>query len=266
MNGATVRIGEKTLRRGSRVRILPRGRGDVLDVALAGKLGRVQQIDQDDAGKYFLAIVLDDDPGRDLGHARYPGHRFFFSVDDVDPVHDADVERSRRVLVAGIGNVFLGDDGFGVAVARELAARRLPPQVEVADYGIRGMDLVYALNGGHAGAILVDALPRGERPGTLTVLRPEVGGDDRVSVDPHGMDPARVLAFARRQGPVPEHTVVVGCEPAFVPAGDDWSEMRMELSEPVQDAVGRAAELVLSLATGFLDRGRFDPGETEARS
>jgi hydrogenase maturation protease len=257
-----VTVAGRELRRGSRVRLAPRGRGDVLDLALAGKLGCVEGIDQDEAGRLHLAVVLDDDPGRDLGHGRFPGHRFFFSLDEVEPLAvdgpGGDAAAARRLLVAGIGNVFLGDDGFGVEVAQELARRRLPPQVQVVDFGIRGMDLVYALGDGHDGVLLVDALPRGEPPGTLTVLRPEVPDDAPVSLDTHGMDPARVLAFARRLGPLPEHTLVLGCEPAVVPAGDDWADMSMQLSAPVREAVGRAADLAVRLAEGFLAAGRFD--------
>jgi hypothetical protein len=89
MNSAAwVRCGDKTVRRGSRVRILPRGRGDIMDTVLAGRIGRVHDIDRDDAGRFFLAVVLDDDTGHALGQARTPGHRFFFSIDDVDPVLD----------------------------------------------------------------------------------------------------------------------------------------------------------------------------------
>lgn len=266
-----VAVGGATLRRGSRVRLAPRGRSDVMDLALAGRTGRIEGIDQDEAGGLHLAVVLDDDPGRDLGHGRFPGHRFFLSADEVEPLEPLegpDAASARRVLVAGIGNVFLGDDGFGVEVVRALAegeggaGGRLPPAVDVVDFGIRGMDLVYALQDGHDGVILVDALPRGEAPGTLTVIRPEVPEDAVATLDTHGMDPARVLAFARRLGPIPEHTLVVGCEPAAIPAPEDWSEMTMELSPPVREAVARAAGLVATLAEGFLERGRFDLDDT----
>ncbi|HZC28196.1 MAG TPA: hydrogenase maturation protease, partial [Gaiellaceae bacterium] len=132
---------------GSRVRLRPREGGDVLDLALAGRTAVVETIEQDADGELHVAVTLDDDPGRDLGDARFPGHRFFFRVDEVEPVTERLAPRSRepRILVAGIGNVFLGDDGFGVAVVRRLVRRELPDGVEVADFGIRGMDLAYSL-------------------------------------------------------------------------------------------------------------------------
>src|SRR5262245_44369286 len=115
------------LGRGSRVRLRPRPAGDVLDLALAGRVAVVQGTDEDDAGRIHLSVVVEDDPGRDLGAMRQAGHRFFFSVDEVEPVEEAPqaarAAPARRVLVAGIGNVFLGDDGFGVEVARRLSGR-----------------------------------------------------------------------------------------------------------------------------------------------
>src|SRR3712207_6645350 len=110
---------------------------------------------------------------------------------------------SKRILVAGIGNIFLGDDGFGVEVVRRLAGRELPAGVDVQDFGIRGLDLMYALGDGYDAAVLVDAVPRGEPPGTLSVIEPEPEADD-VPLDAHGMDPAKVLALAQQLGDVPE--------------------------------------------------------------
>ena len=158
---------------------------------------------------------------------------------------------SKRILVAGIGNVFLGDDGFGVEVvkrlAERLAERELPDDVEVADFGIRGMDLIYALHDDYEVVIFVDATPRGEEPGTVYLLEPEIEDDGEVVLDTHGMDPVKVIKFARTLGPTPARTLVVGCEPQAVIAGDDYEEMLMELSEPVQAAVEEAAKLVESL-------------------
>ena len=102
-----------------------------------------------------------------------------------------------RVLIAGIGNVFLGDDGFGVALAGRLARRDLPAGVDVVDYGIRGMDLAYALLDGWDAVILLDATPRGEAPGTLYVIEPDVESIEAAAPEAHGMDPVRVLALAR---------------------------------------------------------------------
>lgn len=154
---------------------------------------------------------------------------------------------SKRILVAGIGNVFLGDDGFGVEVVKRLAELELPDGVEVADFGIRGMDLIYALHDGYAVVIFVDATSRGEDPGTVYLLEPEIEDDGEVVLDTHGMDPVTVIKFARTLGPTPPRTLVVGCEPQAVISGDDYEEMLMELSEPVQAAVEEAAKLVESL-------------------
>ena len=100
---------------------------------------------------------------------------------------------SKRILVAGIGNVFLGDDGFGVEVVKRLAERELPEDVEVADFGIRGMDLIYALHDYYEVVIFVDATPRGEEPGTVYLLEPEIEDDGEVVLDTHGMDPVKVI-------------------------------------------------------------------------
>ena len=154
---------------------------------------------------------------------------------------------SKRILVAGIGNVFLGDDGFGVEVVKRLAERELPDEVEVADFGIRGMDLIYALQDDYEVVIFVDATPRGEEPGTVYLLEPEIEQDGEVVLDTHGMDPVKVIKFARTLGARPRSTLVVGCEPGVVISGDDYEEMLMELSEPVQAAVEEAAKLVESL-------------------
>ena len=153
----------------------------------------------------------------------------------------------RRVLVAGIGNVFLGDDGFGVEVVRRLAQRELPPGVEVKDFGIRGMDLAYALQEHYELVVLVDAVPRGGEPGTVYLIEPEVEDDGEVSLDTHGMDPVRVIKLSRALGAVPTRTLVVGCEPQAVMGGEDYDEMLMELSGPVRAAVEEAVELVGSL-------------------
>jgi hydrogenase maturation protease len=153
---------------------------------------------------------------------------------------------SRRVLVAGIGNVFLGDDGFGVEVARRLAGRELPDGVEVRDFGIRGMDLAYALQEEYGLVVFVDAIPRGGEPGTVYLIEPEIEDDGAVSLDTHGMDPVRVIRLSRWLGARPTRTLVVGCEPQVVPGGEDY-DMSMELSEPVRAAVDEAVKLVESL-------------------
>ena len=153
----------------------------------------------------------------------------------------------KRVLVAGVGNVFLGDDGFGVEVVRRLAGRELPDGVEVADFGIRGMDLAYALQDDYEVVIFVDATPRGEEPGTVYLIEPEIEEDGEVSLDTHGMDPVKVMKLARALGARPTRTLVVGCEPQVVVSGENYEDMLMELSEPVRAAVEEAVKLVESL-------------------
>jgi hydrogenase maturation protease len=154
---------------------------------------------------------------------------------------------SKRILVAGIGNIFLGDDGFGVEVVRRLARRELPEGVEVVDFGIRGLDLAYALQKAYELVVFVDATPRGQEPGTVYLIEPEIEEDGEVSLDTHGMDPVKVIKLSRALGARPTRTLVVGCEPQVVVSGEDYDDMLMELSEPVRAAVEEAVKLVESL-------------------
>jgi hydrogenase maturation protease len=238
--------------RGSRVVLRPRAGADVFDRAIAGKVAMVERVEEDMEGSVQLAVVVEDDPGRDLGERRQPGHRFFFSPEDVEPLAGQS-QPARRVLVAGIGNIFMGDDAFGVEVARRLAGRELPAGVDVGDFGIRGIDLMYALGEGYDAAVFVDAVPRGEPPGTLSVIEPRVE-DGEVTLDAHGMDPVRVLSLARQVGSVPERIVIVGCEPAVRMSGDE-EEIVGELSEPVRAAIGDAVELVESVVGELVEEG-----------
>ncbi|HXF56494.1 MAG TPA: hydrogenase maturation protease [Actinomycetota bacterium] len=167
-----------------------------------------------------------------------------------------------RVLVAGVGNVFLGDDGFGVEVARRLASEPLPEGVRVEDFGIRGIHLAYELLEGYDAAILVDATPRGGPPGSLYVIEPDleelaaraslVGAGESPLVDAHGMEPASVFAVLQALGGRPGRVVVVGCEPADV--GE-----RMGLSEPVARAVEKAVRAVKELVEALVETP--SPGE-----
>lgn len=149
-----------------------------------------------------------------------------------------------RILVAGIGNVFLGDDGFGSAVAAKLRERSWPAHVEVIDYGIRGMDLAFALTSGIDGAILVDAVARGGTPGTLYKLEP-TGSGAPPEIQTHAMDPARVLAFAATIGTPPRHVRLVGCEPERL--GEPDGDIAVGLSEPVTRAIDPAIVMVREL-------------------
>ena len=159
-----------------------------------------------------------------------------------------------RILVAGIGNIYLGDDAFGVEVVRRLARRELPVEVRVVDFGIRGLDLTYALLDGYEAVILVDALPRGEPPGTLYVLEPARDETaEGVRIEAHSMDPVKVLRLAEAMGGRVEHLLLVGCEPTPL---SDAEDMREGLSAPVRASVEEAVRLIESLVARLL------PGET----
>jgi hydrogenase maturation protease len=152
------------------------------------------------------------------------------------------------ILIAGIGNIFLGDDAFGSEVARQLAQRPWPDGVRVVDFGIRGLDLVYALLERHDAVILVDAVPRGCTPGTLYVIEPEIpeGETDDLTIQGHAMDPAKVLRLAATMGGPVQRVFLVGCEPASI------EEMQDGLSAPVRQAVGEAISIVESLVQKLL--------------
>ncbi len=152
-----------------------------------------------------------------------------------------------HTLVAGIGNIFLSDDGFGPEVAWRLLAGPVPEGVKVADFGIRGVHLAYELLDGYDTAILVDATPQGGDPGTLYVIEADIddvendnGLAEAGMVDAHGMDPASVLALLRSLGAGAGRVVVVGCEPQCVEDG-------LGLSDPVSRAVDAAVRVVREL-------------------
>lgn len=148
---------------------------------------------------------------------------------------------SERVLVAGVGNIFLGDDGFGCEVARALAREPLPDRVRVVDYGVRGLHLAYDLLEGYAALVLVDTIRGGQGPGSVQVL--EIGAEHLEApggVDAHGMRPTEVLATVEALGGGPPRTFVVGCEPRT-------TEESIGLSEAVARSVGTATAAVHSL-------------------
>jgi hydrogenase maturation protease len=160
---------------------------------------------------------------------------------------------TRRVLVAGIGNIFLSDDAFGVEVATLLATWTLPPGVRVEDFGIRGVHLAYELLEGYEGLVLIDAVPMGEPPGTLAVIEPELDTGDTSEtaggppvVDAHTMNPDVVLATLRRLGGSVEKILIVGCQPADLQDG-------MGLTPAVAAAAGDAAHLCLQLVSEMLE-------------
>jgi hydrogenase maturation protease len=159
------------------------------------------------------------------------------------------------VLVAGVGNIFRSDDGFGCEVARRLTSRPLPDHVTVTDYGIRGMHLAYELLDGYDALVIVDALPGRGEPGDVVVL--QVGEDDLGTgdFDAHGMEPTAVLASLGSLGGALPPTYVVGCAPADVGDG-------MGLSPPVEAAVDRAVDLVIDLLAHTL----ADPSDSRESS
>lgn len=145
------------------------------------------------------------------------------------------------ILVAGIGNIFLGDDGFGCEVVKRLDARPRGPDVRVVDFGIRGHDLAYALCGGYDAAVLVDVVRRGGPPGTLYAMEPSTSTLGPPAPETHGMHPARVLSLVKELGGGVKRLKLVGCEPLTF--GDDEAPV-MGLSGPVAAAVDGAVEMV----------------------
>ncbi len=254
-----LRIAGVDVRVGSHVVLRPHAGGDIMDIALAGKVAIIESIEQDYDGKTHLGVVVNDDPGRDIGFLRQPGHRFFFTSEEVEPISsdnlpEAPALKIPKILVAGIGNIFLGDDAFGVEVAQRLSGVALPPNAQVKDFGIRGYDLAYALLDGYDATILVDACPRGDAPGTLYVIEPDLAdlGDaeeQQQTVDAHSMNPLNVLRLASSMGKVKGRVLLVGCEPETL--GPE--EGQMGLSAPIECAVNEAVTLVESLIKKLTD-------------
>jgi hydrogenase maturation protease len=252
------------VRTGSRVRLRPHKGGDVMDIALAGQIATIECIEQDYEGKSHVCVVLDDDPGRDMGLLRQPGHRFFFDAEEVEPLSEEEarqINSSQKptILIAGIGNIFLGDDAFGVEVVRRLAGLQLPESVRVADFGIRGFDLAYALQDGYETTILVDACPHGEAPGTLYVIEPDLkalynSGTPQAVVEAHAMNPMNVVRMARAMNIEVKNVLLVGCEPETL----GGEQGQMGLSAAVEAAVEHAVKLVESIVNKILDGDRPD--------
>jgi hydrogenase maturation protease len=144
-----------------------------------------------------------------------------------------------RILVAGVGNIFFGDDGFGPEVLRRVRERPLPDGVSAIDFGIRGLDLAFTLLDGYDGLILVDAAPRGGAPGTLYVIEPE--GERPPVVETHGVQPAQALDLVRALGGRVPCLRLVACEPGRITDGE---EPTMGLSDVVAAAIEPAVALV----------------------
>ena len=257
----TVLVAGHRVGRGWRVRLHPGPSTDAQDMFLTGRTATVHGVKHDVDGRSYLAVTLDDDLGADLYAAN--GRFRYFDPSEVEPLQPGGSEgpplpraagvphSDHRVLVAGIGNIFLGDDGFGVELARRLAECDLPAGVRVADYGISGVRLAYdLLGGGYQSTVLLDASPRGEVPGTVSVVEiapDEVGwaADDPIAasgryLDAHGMQPDQVLALLRMLGGEPGRVLLIGCEPVAAEPG-------IGLSEPVRAAVAQAVPMVCDL-------------------
>ena len=173
------------------------------------------------------------------------------------PTDVEDSATTPSILVAGIGNIFMGDDAFGCEVARRLAGRPLPEGVRVIDFGIRGFDLVYAIMDGPDVTVFVDATPRGEAPGTLYTIEPDLSelndaGEGGIMVDTHGMNPLKVLAMVKAMGGEFKRILLIGCEPETL----GGEEGLMGLSEPVERAVDEAVRVVESLVAKILEESR----------
>ena len=161
--------------------------------------------------------------------------------------------RTKQILIAGIGNAWLRDDGFGGEVAKRLAERELPAGVQVMDFGSGGLDLAYEVMRGYDALILVDISRQGEPPGTLYVMEADeadVDGqiEDGQMLDPHGMDPQTVLRFVKYVGGGPGRVFVVACEPEVV------EDVGFGLSDAVKGSLSRAADVVLE-TVAELNRG-----------
>jgi hydrogenase maturation protease len=263
-----VQIDGVEVKAGHHVRLRPRKGGDVFDIALAGQTATIEAIEQDYEGKFHVCVVLDVDPGRDLGMLRQPGHRFFFDTEEVEPLGPGEVVQQMplarpRILVAGIGNIFLGDDAFGVEVVKRMSGRSFPSDVRIADYGIRGLDLAYALQDGYETTVLVDACPRGQEPGTLYVVEPDLKALDDSATPPamvegHGMNPMNVLLMAKAMNVPLKRILLVGCEPATLGGEEGY----MGLSRQVEAAVDEAIKVLESLIENLLK----EPGTTAGQS
>jgi hydrogenase maturation protease len=169
-----------------------------------------------------------------------------------------------RLLIAGIGNIFRGDDGFGVEVIKRLATAEFPSVVHVVDFGIRGFALADALQDGYETAILVDAYPHGQPPGTVALMefdRSHLPDERHAAVDAHGMNPMNVLRLANAINSRLPRILLVGCEPDTF-GGD---EGRMGLSVPVEAAVNEAVSLITSVVNQILQEHKAEDQQQGGR-
>jgi hydrogenase maturation protease len=157
---------------------------------------------------------------------------------------------TKRILIAGVGNIFLGDDAFGCEVVRELSNKHWPSDVRVTDFGIRSCDLAFALADKYETVILVDATPQGEPPGTVYLIEPDLAQlkqFESLPADPHSLDPVRVLQMAGKTGEGPKRLYLVGCEP-----GSLESDNCFGLTAVVKAAVPKAVGMIESIVGNIL--------------
>jgi hydrogenase maturation protease len=230
--------------RGAKVRLRPGHRADAHDMFLDGQLATVARVYQDVDGNDHLAVTIDDDPAAEVMELQ---RRFFYfhpdEVELIDPGNPGAMPP--RILVAGIGNIFFGDDGFGVEVANRLKDVAMPDGVELTEFGIRGVHLAYQLLDGYDALVLIDALPMGEPPGTVAVIEvaPEdyaptaesMGDDIAPTMDAHTMNPAIVLQMLASLDGKVGRVLVIGCQPHTI-------DERIGLSDVVAEAVDKAVE------------------------
>ena len=248
----TLEINGRRAAKGSRVRLCPPPgrRADAMDMFLAGQTATVAAVYRDLEGQAHVAVTVDAAAATDLHEAN--GRFFYFRPDEIE-VLDGDpggapsesLQPIARVLVAGIGNIFLGDDGFGPAVIQRLASRAVPEWAKVEDFGIRGVHLAYELLGAspaYTTTIIIDAVSRGGAPGTLYVIEPDAEDLPSASPDAHALSVEAVLGLLKSIGGEPGRVLIVGCETESVAP-------EMGLSAPVASAVDGAAELVMNLLT-----------------
>jgi len=284
---ATLEVGGICLAQGSRVILRPSRRADSMDLFLAGRTAVVQGIYRDLEDASYVAVSLEDDPASDM-HT-WHGRFLYFYPEEVEPLEpegrpygetrgvghsgigggrlgdhvaagpaalsENQQDVSPRTLIAGIGNIFLGDDGFGPEVVRRLASREVPEGTRIVDFGIRGIHLAYELaEKTYDSTILVDATPRGGAPGTVYLIEPDpedlAGGESANLADAHEMNPRAVFNLLRTLGGKLGRVLVVGCEPS--PSGAD--EMGdFGLSAPVAAAVDEAVALIFDVLRGGRD-------------
>ncbi len=258
-----IEIDGVAVKTGDRVRLRPKDGGDILDIALRGQVATVESIEEDYEGVRHICVVLEDDPGRDLGMMRQPGHRFFFTPAEVEPMEQAAQTPAdqgaiskavkARILVAGIGNIFLGDDGFGVEVVHRLMYRNLPAEARVVDFGIRGLDLAYALQDGYETTILVDAFPHSQPPGTVSVVEPdmkEIAEGPAALMEAHSMHPMNVLRMAYAMNGPLKRVLLVGCEPAHLGGEEGFMGLSQLVDAAVEGAVNTTETLVRRILSG----------------